>query len=385
MSAPVTPSDLRRRAQALYRRDARAWAADAEAAPVIDLPLHPPTQAAVLADLAGAIAWVGEWREESRVASLEVTWTTRRWSSAGVQQVPERVRVTGADAIAELSGETDAFRRMRTRCYTLRRDLTDAGADPAAIIPVLTRHAGTVAALPGADFAVLSDVVEWLMANPVSGRRPRELPIRGIDTKWLGSHRSLVEALVGVATGEAGLGLSTSQSTVRIRALDPDLAIGGLDDLAAPAPALAALDIAPATVVIIENLETFLALPPISGAVAIHGSGYAAVRAADFPWVRVARVLYWGDLDSDGFAILDQVRAAGLEVASVLMGAATLEAYRDLWVPDPKPVTRALEHLDAGEAEALAALREHGWPRLEQERIPWEAATRVLGEVLVRD
>lgn len=48
-----------------------------------------------------------------------------------------------------------------------------------------------------------------------------------------------------------------------------------------------------------------------------------------------APVVYWGDLDSDGFAILHRLPTHLPEVASVLMDVETLIDHRDLWVPDP--------------------------------------------------
>jgi hypothetical protein len=42
-------------------------------------------------------------------------------------------------------------------------------------------------------------------------------------------------------------------------------------------------------------------------------------------------VTYWGDLTSHGFAILNQLRARGVDATSALMEMATLFDHRDLW------------------------------------------------------
>lgn len=39
--------------------------------------------------------------------------------------------------------------------------------------------------------------MQWLRANPTSWLFLRQLPIEGIDTKWLGAHATLVLALLG--------------------------------------------------------------------------------------------------------------------------------------------------------------------------------------------
>ena len=65
--------------------------------------LHPPNERAVLADQAGAIAWVRSWRGVSG-EGVEVHWTRRQWASVGAQDVPERLAIRGADAVARFAG-----------------------------------------------------------------------------------------------------------------------------------------------------------------------------------------------------------------------------------------------------------------------------------------
>ena len=130
---------------------------------------------------------------------------------------------------------------------------------------------------------------------------------------------------------------------------------------------------------VFENLETVLAMPDLPGAVVVHGSGYAVPRLSAIPWIRDGSVLYWGDLDSDGFAILHALRSGCSNVTSVLMDDETLFAYRDLWVPETKPAVGTYATLTAGERRALEHIRGEGNIRLEQERIDWELA---LGRLL---
>ncbi len=94
---------------------------------------------------------------------------------------------------------------------------------------------------------------------------------------------------------------------------------------------------------------------------------------------------YWGDLDSHGFAILNRARAAGLDMESLLMDAATLDMHRDLWVREPQPFVGELARLSADESAAFAMLAAEGYPRLEQERIPWAYALDALRVALDED
>jgi hypothetical protein len=380
----VTVVDARKRARKTVERDQRQWAALGGAAARLEIVLHPPTERTAQADVDGAIAWTRSWRElASSEPAAEVTWTDRHWPSAGKQSVPERCVLVGADAIAGFAGASAArgWRTLRERAERLRLAFTFAGTavsvDPLAA--AIRTHGRTLQLLAEADFVTLIDVVAWLAENPASGWRIRQLPIRGIDTKWLERHRSVVEGLHAAVAGRDSLGLLAPPPQVRVRFLDSALRPGGLCDITAPVEELAALDVAPSTVFVFENLETVLAMPELPGAVVVHGSGYAARRLSAIPWIQNGTIIYWGDLDSDGFAILHALRSGCSNVTSVLMDDETLFAYRDLWVPETKPAVGAYATLTTGELRTLEHIRAEGNIRLEQERIGWEFA---LGRLL---
>ncbi len=365
--------DVRARARTLWEREGRRWAAGDGSTAVLDIPLHPPTERDVLADYAGSVAWVQAWRDVAGT-ELEVTWEDRRWGRVGTQAVPTRVYVRGPDAITAVAGTGAQWRRWRERSIELMSTLGDSDALRAS----LAAHARLIGELGSADFRRLRDVAAWLRANPSSGRFVRQLPIRGIDTKWLERHRAVVEALVG---GQ-GLGLRQPPVLTRVRFLDPALAPTGVTDLTAPRAQLDALTVSPERVVIVENLQTFLALPERAGVVAIDGRGNVAPQLAAIGWIRNAKAVYWGDLDSHGLRILSQARGAGLSLTSCLMDEETLMAYRDLWVVEPQPFRGAPTHLTEPEQAALTSIREHGDVRLEQERIEWDYAVARLDVTL---
>jgi hypothetical protein len=164
----------------------------------------------------------------------------------------------------------------------------------------------------------------------------------------------------------------------RPRALAP----AGLDDLTAPLADVSGLNLRPRVVLIVENLQTFLALPRLEGTVAIDCHGDIAPMLAGIGWIARAHRLYWGDLDSHGLRILSKTRAAGLDVESCLMDTDTLRAFRDLWVPEPVPFRGMPKHLTEAELATLTLLRDEGNVRLERERIAWEFALHRLAAVL---
>ncbi|AYG03738.1 Wadjet anti-phage system protein JetD domain-containing protein [Gryllotalpicola protaetiae] len=382
----ITVAEARVRATARLRTAARSWAAglpQPASEVALTFGLKPPSEKSVLSDPAAAEAWAREWSALDSSDDVVVRWALRSWARVGAQRVPESLTVTGADAIARFSGgkgERDWFRLQRRAEIVFER----FGHDEAVAVGVRAQG-GPLLELDDHTFETALDVIEWLRDNPVSGYRPRQLPIRGIDTKWLGSHRGFVMAFFRALTGAESLGLTEADRLVRVRVLDPALVRSGPLDFAAPPNELATLALRPANVLVFENLESVLAMPARSGTVVIHGAGYAVDALRAVPWVQNSRVIYWGDLDSNGFAILHRLRAGHHNVTSTLMDEKTLIAHRDLWVPEPTPARGEMPTLTTGERQALDRLRSEGNVRLEQERIPWAAALAALDEACAGD
>ncbi|MCG6940864.1 MAG: DUF2220 family protein [Thiohalocapsa sp.] len=258
--------------------------------------------------------------------------------------------------------------------------------------PQLGRHFSWLAEAPPADFERLLAVLRWLIDHADSGLYIRQLPIPGIDTKWVGANRGrLVDLLAQHQRRQAGAGASRETDLhrlaglrrepdlMRLRILDPALraATGGLGDITAPIEQIAALPLQPARVFIVENLQTGLAFDDLPGAVCCMARGYAVDAFAAIPWLRDRPVHYWGDLDTHGFAILNRLRQYLPDARSLLMDADTLLRHRDLWQREDKPAAGPLEHLTAAEHAVFESLLTDRWGervRLEQERIDWDHA-----------
>lgn len=140
---------------------------------------------------------------------------------------------------------------------------------------------------------------------------------------------------------------------------------------------LAALPLRPRIVFVVENLES-VPMEAAPDAVVVHGSGYAVGKLGDIPWIRDARIIYRGDIDSHGFLILHRIRSRCPDVTSVLMDTDTLDSYRDLWASEPDPTAAVVNNLTLSQTAALEAIPVHGHVRMDQERIRWSAAMAVL-------
>src|SRR5690606_26922002 len=100
---------------------------------------------------------------------------------------------------------------------------------------------------------------------------------------------------------------------VRFRLLDPSLSLlaGAADqDITVTADAFAHLELpAIKRVYITENEINFLSFPQVPQSMVIFGAGYGFNIFANASWLHKCTIHYWGDIDTHGFAILDQLRA----------------------------------------------------------------------------
>ena len=85
---------------------------------------------------------------------------------------------------------------------------------------------------------------------------------------------------------------------------------------------------------------------PCSGwARAIWGKGFEVDRVGSLPCLAHADVVYSGDLDTHGFAILNRLCAWLPQTRSLLTDRDTPMAYRDRWVAEASPVVSQLNRL----------------------------------------
>jgi hypothetical protein len=367
-----------------FEREHAAWLVQGAGEVVgrwpLTLGLGMPTERELAADAAAVRRWAQAWAGWPH--AHQVQWLTRQWPRLGEQQLPATLCGACITSVADAVGQGARWRRAAQRLALLQT------ACPALCkLPPRQRVFDALADHSDADFECLRALMTWAQDNPSSGLRLRQLPVAGLHTKWVQAHQGLITDLAATLRGQpatrdllALLGLGTSSVRLRMRLLCPRLRdkVGGLGDVEAPLQELAALPIAPARVLIVENLETGLALPDIEGCVALMKLGHAVGLVQHLPWLKQAvRAVYWGDIDTHGFAILDKARAAVPQIESVLMDEATLRQFAPLCVPESQPhPCDSLQHLTAAEHAALQGLTQR---RLEQERLPWpHALTEVL-------
>ena len=382
-------------------------------------PLKRPTAGELLSDYAAARDWAGELIAGAGSYSVETAEVGR--NTIGSNRLPAgAVFATVEDEIAFVGKTRDSL-RFRGLAEALLE--LDAGLRRwAAKRPLLLLELGD-AALTAARVAL------WMRDNPTPGIYVRQLSLPGVHTKFIEGHRRITEEMLfalraggsmaevvapggeSLEIGDADDGPDTvlgdragadtrrtpaarfanrhgflhPPELVRFRILDPELSVlGDAKDITVTAEAFSTLSLPVHTVIATENQINFLALPERPGTLALFGGGYGFTSLRDAAWLQDCGVLYWGDLDTHGFRILDQLRAVHPRVSSVLMDEETLLAHRDAWGIEPTPSRAELTRLTPEEAALYAALGNdsHGQAvRLEQELIRWDWALERLGFV----
>jgi hypothetical protein len=133
-------------------------------------------------------------------------------------------------------------------------------------------------------------------------------------------------------------------------------------------------------VVIVENKVNLLTVPPGCYAMALGGLGSGLSLFRYVPWLAMARVSYWGDLDVEGLAILSSLRVMFPHAQSVLMDDVALAALRHLAIAGTGRACAVPPHLTQGERSAFALCAEQNL-RIEQERIPQLAVVTAFSGV----
>ena len=365
-------SQLRRR----WNGKHRAWLDGGGNWP-LQILLGAPTEREATQDLAGMSGWIHAW-QQGRFPG-ELIWTERQWPGLGRQRLPERVSIPNPASVADWIGEQTRWLGAEARATRLRAELQRPELS-------LGRHFDWLADAADTEFERLLSVLRWIRTHPDSGLYVRQLPIPGVDTKWLAANRTRVCDLLRKVTGQDGdlhhlAGLRREPDLLRLRILDPALraVVGGLSDLSAPVHDIAALPLQPERILIVENLQTGLAMTDLPGTLCFMARGYAVEVFTEITWLEGCRCHYWGDLDTHGFGILNRLRHQLPQAQSLLMDADTLLAHQALWQAEDKPVTGTLDRLTGAEQAVFEGLLANRWGhhvRLEQERIDWLYAWR---------
>jgi len=234
-------------------------------------------------------------------------------------------------------------------------------------------------------------VCEYFKAHPTPDLYIRELPI-SVHTKFIETNASILKELLDIIIApfiqkdktkfEKRFNLKYSPPLIRFKILDSEIGeryFSGINDLSIPINQFNSLDLNLEKVIVVENktnLHTIaLTLPEMEKTMVIFGSGFKVQNLKNAEWLSKLEILYWGDLDAQGFEILSQMRNYFPQTKSFLMDKNTFNKFFEEDTGTRSKVNAPL-NLTEAEMTIYERIKEHNW-RLEQEKIP-------LGYVVMR-
>ncbi|MCD8404760.1 DUF2220 family protein [Tenacibaculum dicentrarchi] len=227
-------------------------------------------------------------------------------------------------------------------------------------------------------------VCEYFKANPKPNLFIRELPIT-LHTKFIEGNRAILKELLDIIINpfinkdktkfEKRFNLKYSEPLIRFKILDLKISkhyFSGINDISIPINQFNAINLNFEKVIIVENktnLHTIaLTLPEMEKTMVIFGSGFKIENLKNATWLDKIEILYWGDLDVQGFEILSQMRNYFPKTKSFLMDETTFDKFFE---NDNGTLSNVNISLNLTEKEMIIykKIKRNNW-RLEQEKIP---------------
>lgn len=356
------------------------WAAPGLLFP-LRLVLRLPTSSELSERFDDVRAWAAGLQQGAR-AGYRLVMRDVRHRVIGQNSLPDEAWVDSLDDALRLitkGGDARTFERL----------LAITRQQQPALLPWVQQH--PMRTLMLADpWPQLLSLVHWMTQHPRPGMYLREVDLPGIHSKFVEGHRNVlaelldqvlpVGAIDAAASGPSQFarryGFRDKPMRLRFRLLDPmalKWVAGGDGDYTVSQITFDSMHPAVEHVFVTENEVNFLSFPPAPKALVVFGAGYGFDGLANVGWMSRCSLHYWGDIDTHGFAILDQLRVRHPHARSLLMDRQTLLAHQPQWTSEPQPTLRDLPRLSLEEStlyDELRWLRLADHPlRLEQERV----------------
>jgi len=346
------------------------------------------------ADISHRFEAVRQWSAElAATKPIRIEWQQVRHRVQGNQQLPASVWINTVEDALNWLGKQQEWRRFTAQLAATQHS-------HASLLSYLDKR--PMQALNLADvWPQLLAVVTWLIEHPRPSIYLRQVDLPNIHSKFIESHRAVLAELLDIALPPNAINLNKSgvsqfaarygflekPTLIRFRVLDPALQIlanSPQADISLDADSFSRLNIPAQRVFITENEINYLAFPAVDNAMIIFGAGYGWDALARSAWLQQRDIYYWGDIDTHGFGILNQLRGHFAHVHSLLMDAATLHAHKAVWGREDKPLAVDLNRLSSEERSIYNELRDNrisAGLRLEQEHISFHWLNKYLTQL----
>ncbi|MGD9160182.1 MAG: DUF2220 family protein [Desulfobacteraceae bacterium] len=379
----TTPADLKSQVQKLWEKGS-LLASMSEGSDLFPLKLKfkVPNSGELSEKFPDVRDWIGRLTTDTK--HFRIQWRSINHRILGANEVPAEIWINTLEDALDFIGKHKQAKQFSELLEQTTKQQPE-------LIPWTFKKPLRVLDLAG-DWLLLLKVITWLSQHPRPMIYLRQIDIPGVHTKLIEKHRGVLIELLDLvmhqstidttATGIGSFcrryGFRDKPSRVRFRILDPVLKLipSGTDqDITVTAESFSGLELPVSKIFITENEINFLSFPDTADSIVIFGAGYGFDNLATASWLKEKIIFYWGDIDTHGFAILNQLRIHFPHVRSMLMDRQTLLEHRLLWGIESKPKAGNLTRLTPKEQLLYDQLRNNHWGnhvRLEQERIRFD-------------
>ncbi|GAB2908316.1 Wadjet anti-phage system protein JetD domain-containing protein [Rheinheimera gaetbuli] len=367
----------------------------------LEISLKPPTGNSPLKDINHYQNFIAGWRSfckeiELRGKSSYVRWESRKYRSLLEQEIPTHLIVNDIQSLAGLLGSSQELQLKKwhfTIAYIFealvqdinkRSDTLERAIRERSLFLVLISHLEVLTDLNDADLELLVKLIPQLYKGMGRGCYLRALPVTFVDTKFVEKYLKIIEsiltAVVDSSVHELGL-LSwldckeKPKDWLLVKPLSKETMnlLGGIPLLRMSSETLLNFELPAENILVIENEQSCLSLDDIPKTIAVSGGG-KNVAWLKAKWLDNKRVGYWGDIDSEGFGILGDVRSKLGDIVPLMMDSETVEKYKKRMVNESESLAKEPVALLEHELNLFRKLRsgEFGNTRLEQERLPMD-------------
>lgn len=316
--------------------------------------------------------------KEKKGFGYSITYQERKTKTLGTQSFPSSIYFeTNQDFEKYLKVEKEV-KQFITDYYTISNCFPE-------INPWLEKHPNKVIANSN-NWTDILKVCNYFKSNPKPNLYIRELPI-SVHTKFIENNTSILKEVLDIIIEpfinkdktifQKRFNLKYSQPLIRFKILDSKISqkyFSGINDISVPVNQFNSLNLNLEKVIVVENktnLHTIaLTLPEMEKTIVIFGSGFKVENLKNAKWLNKIEILYWGDLDAQGFEILSQIRNYFPLTKSFLMDEITFNKFFENDNGTLSKVNSPL-NLTKIEMNIYEKIRTNNW-RLEQEKIPLE-------------
>jgi hypothetical protein len=334
-----------------------------------------------LSEHKNGIAILRKESKEFKSFGYRIEFIDRLFEKIGNQQVPNKILIETLHDYLKLISKEKEYEKFRANLVLIQTGLP----------PLISWVRDNPLKLIDHDsWLDTLKVCRYFLSNPKPNLYLRQLPI-DIHTKYILENKSIVQSLLeylirdhvnyNETRFEQRFNLKYAEPLIRIRFLDNNInPLKGISDISITLSEFHTFSCKNDNVFITENIMNFLTLPKLPKAIAIwSGGGFNVSYLKDVLWIKAKQLYYWGDLDAQGFQILNQFRQYFPNTIAVMMNEETLQKFKPR---GGKPCSNQnLTFLSDKELKLYKLLREKNL-RLEQEKLTQTYSEAVIAELI---